>query len=239
MQCQQPLQLGDRIRGVVDPDVDESVVRPEVAAVLPNHEQGGRLHPALVAATRLPRLERRQQAVRELTAALLEALGQVLHRLVGHHDVRLRGDSPPHDDLAPCRPRRPRRGGRPTRPPAQSKVRVPVKLAALPCASTMPTWRSCSIVSLRMMIRSASSAVAPCAMRAKALLAVGGVAETLRGHGADAARRPGNDAADVGELGLHRHAQIAGGRVLGDDAVGVGELMEVAGRSEGLLSGER
>jgi len=55
--------------------------------------------------------------------------------------------------------------GAPVRPPAQSNVDLPVKLAALPCASTMPTCRSCNIVSVRITIRSASSAVAPSAIR--------------------------------------------------------------------------
>ncbi len=55
--------------------------------------------------------------------------------------------------------------GAPTRPPPQSKVVFPVKLAAFPLASTMPTCRSWSMVSVRMIVRSASSAVAPWAIR--------------------------------------------------------------------------
>ena len=51
--------------------------------------------------------------------------------------------------------------GAPTRPPLQSKVLSPLKLAALPRASTMPTWRSWSIVSVFITARSASSAVEP------------------------------------------------------------------------------
>jgi len=55
--------------------------------------------------------------------------------------------------------------GAPTRPPAQSKVEVPLKLAAVPRASTIPTCRSWSMVSVRITMRSASSAVAPWAIR--------------------------------------------------------------------------
>ena len=97
---EQPLQLGDRVRRVVDPDVDEAVVGAEVAAVLPDHQQGGGLHAALVAAAGLARLERGHQPVRQAPAAPLEGLGQVLHRLVRHHDVGLRGVAAADDHLA-------------------------------------------------------------------------------------------------------------------------------------------
>src|SRR5438445_435271 len=47
------------------------------------------------------------------------------------------------------------------RPPAQSKHESPVQLAALPCASTMPTCRCARRVSPRITMRSASGALAP------------------------------------------------------------------------------
>jgi len=54
--------------------------------------------------------------------------------------------------------------GRTNPSPAESKVVLPVKLAARTRASTMPTWRSWSIASVRMTMRSAFSADAPWAM---------------------------------------------------------------------------
>jgi hypothetical protein len=57
--------------------------------------------------------------------------------------------------------------GRPTRPPDQSNVVVPLKLAELPRASTIPACRSCSDGSLRVRMRSASSAVAPSAISSR------------------------------------------------------------------------
>jgi hypothetical protein len=57
--------------------------------------------------------------------------------------------------------------GAPTLPPAQSNVLPPLKLAALPRASTMPTWRSWSIVSVFITSRSACSAVAPFAISSR------------------------------------------------------------------------
>ena len=47
------------------------------------------------------------------------------------------------------------------RPPAQSKHESPVQLAALPCASTMPTCRCARRVSPRITMRRASGALAP------------------------------------------------------------------------------
>jgi hypothetical protein len=82
VQRQQPLQLGDGIRRIVDPDIDEPVVGAEVAAILPNHQQRRRLHSAFVAATRLSGLERSHQSVRQAASAVLERLGKILHRLI-------------------------------------------------------------------------------------------------------------------------------------------------------------
>ena len=91
----------------------------------------------------------------------------------------------------------------------------------------MPTCRSPSMVSVRMMIRRASSAVAPWP-RSRALeLTVGGVRQTLRRHRAHARLRPRDDAAHVGELDCPRR-EVAGRRVV-CDAVGVGELLEMGG----------
>jgi hypothetical protein len=72
----------------------------------------------------------------------------------------------------------------------------------------------------------------------EAQLAVCGVGKALRRHRANACLGPRHDAADVGKLGLHRDTEIAGGGVPGDDAVGVGELLEVSGRIS-LSRGQR
>ena len=237
VQRQQALQLRDRIGRVVDPDVDEAVVGAEVAAVLPDDEQRGRLHPALVAAAGLARLERRHQPVGEVAPAPLERLREVLHRLVGDDDVALRAVAMADQHLSlarrqccPCRP-----AHRPARRPSR-RWSFPLKLAALPRASTMPTCRSGSIVSVFMTARSACSAVAPPAMQLEPALAVRGVAQALRRDRADTGARPRHEPAHVGELGLHHHAEVAGDRIPGDEAVGVRQLLEVGGGDDGLLS---
>src|SRR4029079_5734491 len=51
--------------------------------------------------------------------------------------------------------------------------------------------------------------------------AVVGVAQRLRGDGADTGLGPRNESADVGELRLAGDPQVTRPRVLGDDAVGV------------------
>ena len=99
VQRQQPLELRDGIGSVVDPDVDEAVVGAEIAAVLPHDEERGRLHAALVAAAGLARLERGHQPVGQAALGPLERLRQVLHRLVGDHDVGLRAEAAAHDHL--------------------------------------------------------------------------------------------------------------------------------------------
>ena len=50
VQPEQALQLADRILVIVDSDVDEPVVRAQIAGVLSHHQQRGGLHPALVPA---------------------------------------------------------------------------------------------------------------------------------------------------------------------------------------------
>ena len=78
--------------------------------------------------------------------------------------LRLGAEPPADEHLRPSRPATlPLPPGRPPAPRSSRRWCSPLKLAALPRASTMPTWRSCSIVSVRITVRSASSAVAPSA----------------------------------------------------------------------------
>ena len=164
VQHQQPFQLGDWIHRVVDPKVDKSVVGPEIAAVLPHHQQRRALHPRLSPPPACPALS--AAISRSASAPRVETNVSAMFFTVWSETMMLAWAEKPRPTMTtpfpPSTVARP--VGAPTRPPAQSNVRVPVKLAALPRASTMPTCRSWSIVSVRMMMRSASSAVAPWAI---------------------------------------------------------------------------
>ena len=63
VQVVEAAQLLDRRLVVVDAEVDERVGEPRVAAVALDDEHGGRLLPPLVAAGRLCRRERLEQAL--------------------------------------------------------------------------------------------------------------------------------------------------------------------------------
>src|SRR5215217_4972022 len=99
VQGEQPLELRDRIGSIVDSDVDEAIVRAEIAPIFPYHEQGGGLHASLVPSTGLTRLERCHEPVSQITGGALEGFRQVLHRLIRHHDVGLSGVPSADDDL--------------------------------------------------------------------------------------------------------------------------------------------
>ena len=76
-----------------------------------------------------------------------------------------------------------------------------------------------------------------CAQRhqGESLIPIGGVAEGLSRHRADPRPGPRDDPADVRELRLHRDAEVSGGGIPGDDAVGVSAFGEIGGRDGGML----
>ncbi len=60
-------------------------------------------------------------------------------------------------------------------------------------------------------------------------LSVGRVPQALGCNSTHARAAPGHDSTHVGELRLYRDTEIAGTRVVGYDAVGVGELQPMRG----------
>ncbi len=93
MQAEQPRQLGDRVRVVVDAQVQGQVEAAAVARAGTPHSHGGRLAASPVAAGLVASLERRQQPQPE---ALLPGAGSAmpgsdhrLHHLGSSQDVAL------------------------------------------------------------------------------------------------------------------------------------------------------
>src|SRR5438445_4211118 len=234
----QPLQLADGVGVVVDADVDVAIVAAQVARVGADHEQRRRLHPPLVPAAGLAGGEGGHQPVGERARGPQVRVRHVLHRLVGHHDVRLRGEAAAHDhlplsrrdDVAPRRERAPA-GPVEARVPRPARgVAVRVHHADLPLRATRVAAHHDA-----QRLRRAR----PPRHQLQPLRAVRRVAERLRRHRPYTRPRPGDDAPHVGELGLHRDTQISGRGIVGDDRVGVGALQEVGRDGGGLLRQER
>src|SRR5438309_251026 len=234
----QPLQLADGVGVVVDADVDVAIVAAQVARVGADHEHRRRLHPPLVPAAGLAGGEGGHQPVAGRARGPQVRVRHVLHRLVGHHDVRLRGEAAAHDHLPLSRrdevaPRRERAPAGPVeaRVPRPARgVAVRVHHADLPLRATRVAAHHDA-----QRLRRAR----PPRHQLQPLRAVRRVAERLRRHRPYTRPRPGDDAPHVGELGLHRDTQISGRGIVGDDRVGVGALQEVGRDGGGLLRQER
>ncbi len=69
----------------------------------------------------------------------------------------------------------------------------------------------------------------------EALRPVSRVDEGLRGDGADAGLRPGDEAADREPVGLHRHAQLSGLGVPGHDGISVDRAAAGMGGGQGAI----
>src|SRR5215203_3380417 len=91
MDLVEPVQLDDRIRMVIDPQVDERVRQAAVAAITLHDEQGSGLLAASVAAGRLRRREGLDQPLRECPAgARLPRRRERLDGRPGDEEVALR-----------------------------------------------------------------------------------------------------------------------------------------------------
>ncbi len=211
----------------------------EVAAVLPDYEERRALHAALVTSAGLAGLERRHQPVREAAPAPLEGLGQVLHGLVRHHDVRLGRIAVPHDhlplsagDVAGARRRTDPTAGPVEGAGAGEAGRVSVRVDD-PDLPVLQHGVGPHHNPERLFRRGALG------HEIEPALAVGGVTQALRRHRPHPGAAPRHDSAHVRELRLDRDTQVARDRIVGHDAVGVGELLEMGGGDDGLLGGKR
>jgi hypothetical protein len=197
------------------------------------------LHPSLVASASLARLECCQETISQAPAALLESLGQVFYRPIRHHDVGLGRVFASDDDCAlssqDASP--PRRGTNPPTGPIEGRLSGKAGRVA-------PSVHQSYLPVLQHRVAAHDDAqclFGSCALRdeVKPSFAVVGVGQALRGHGTHAGTAPGHDPAHIGKLRLDRDSQIAGEGVVGDDAVGVGELLIVRRDRRGLLGIEQ
>ena len=186
-----------------------------------------------------PGLERGHQPVARLPRRPLEGLGQVLHRLVGHHDVGLGGVAAPHDHL-PLPPR--------TLPPAPGRTDPPAgpveRARAGEARGVARARRPSRPAGPAAWCRSASRCGAPLrrwrpapsdrdpARRRRCC-----PGSAWRRH----PRRPGAHGTmppTLGNFDWTATPRSPGDGIVGHDAVGVGELLEVGGGDDGLLGGE-
>src|SRR6267143_1357789 len=101
VQVEDPEELVDRPRVVVDPEVDPSVVEPAVSARLPDDEEGRGLLTAAVPARVLPRDEGREKLHGEVPDRGLERTGHPRHDPFPRQDVPLAGVPAAHDVARP------------------------------------------------------------------------------------------------------------------------------------------
>ena len=153
MQVEQPAELGARVRVVVDPQVGRDVVETAVPGAVADHQQGGGLPAATVAAREVTGPQGGQQPAAEDG---LVGGGRPTTRCIAA------STSGPASTL-PCM-----LTPRPTRSPAQGRHASPVCAAALPSRSTRPTCRWAAASSSSTIRSRATSAVAPSSSRDRA-----------------------------------------------------------------------
>src|SRR6267143_5030301 len=111
-----PVQLLDRPRMVVDPDVDPAVVEAPVPAAVPDHEEGRRLLPAAIASRRLPGAEGREEANRQVALGRFERMAHRLDDVLAREQIALGRKVLPDKMARPRKALLPRvRGGPPAR----------------------------------------------------------------------------------------------------------------------------
>src|SRR2546422_1176598 len=97
-----PDQLVDRLRMVVDPEGDPPVVEPAGPSLGPDDKEGGALLSAAVPARVLPPDEGREELRREVPLRGLVRAGHLLHDTLPRQDVPLARVPAPDDVARPC-----------------------------------------------------------------------------------------------------------------------------------------
>ena len=217
VQGEQACQLLDRLRMVVDAQVERHVGRPAEARVRRRDAQRRRLPPAAIATREVARAQRVEQAVCERTLALLEALPhRVDHRRPGQQ-VALRG--------VPA-------ARAPTGPGQAGRARVARRAAARvddAGLSLVPAG-----IGRDQLIEALAGARARVDQR-EPVRAEGHVRQGLGRDRSDPGLGEGHDGADRERAGGHGDAPRLGGDVAADDGERHSGRVEAASRAQSSM----
>ncbi len=198
---QQALEFLDRFRVIVHAQVYVAVVEGRVTALLPHHQQRGRLLSARVAAGRLSCQQRRHEPIGQgRPGARLERRGHGIHDFLSREDVPLRGvvRSGPSSGPRVALPPRPR-----------GRLALCVHKAHLAAVGEG--------IALHQDVERLGRGEAHL-QQVQPARPERRVRERLARDGADSRLRPGHHGPDGEELRLDRHAPLAGAGVVRDDA---------------------
>jgi hypothetical protein len=213
-QPDQPLQLPHRMRMVLHAEVHDAVLPRPVGALSLHDQDGRRLPPADVAARALARLERGQEAGRQIPGRPLVGPRHVGPDVGVDHEVRLDGVLRSHlvagvGDAAVARVR-----GHPAA-----------------CVDHRHLAHVATVVLLDQLLQGIGRALPP-AHQLEPSRAVGHLHQRLRRHGAHAGLRPRDHRSDREVVGLDRDPDLARPGVPRDDGEGVDRPARVRGAAE-------
>lgn len=197
-----PFQFRDGIGVFVDPQIAVAVVAPGVAAARADDEEGGGLHPAPIASGGLPRLQGREKALRERAGALLEGRRHGLDDLARGENVAL------HRAVSCDTPARP-------------VVAFVAGVGRGPARGVDdPDLAAFSQGVGGEELREAFARSRPLAEGIEGERSEADVGVGLGGDRTDSRFGVGDDAAHGDDARLHRHPEVSGFRVEGDDGIG-------------------